>query len=272
MSHIKYWLFQFARGLILLFSFIYIIQGTYLALAISFNWPTIFNTGPGKYLSVAQYDLGMPVKADFWIKIPDSSALLKNSDGSGVIAWYPGPVKLPQVQNDRIETNMIRVKYHQGEEFDKSIKPLKIATVELNEGTVFVRPKNGAQKFLFGLPPILYMMMLGLIGFQVFRLLTAIYKKTFFEKRNYLRLASIGWLIIGYNVIAYVLEILQNRSQWVDASFESTIPDYRMPFELQGSLQSSINLQMLLLAGIILAFARAFQIGYHLQKDQSLTV
>ena len=274
MSHIKFWLFQIVRGLILLFSLLCILQSIYLIVAIAFNLPTTFKTGPGSHWSIAQYEVGMPIKASFWVHIPDSSVVYKYANGGGGYAWYPGPNKFPPFKDDRIplESHMIRVKYDQGEEFDKSIKPLNIATVELNEATVFVRPKNLLQKFLFGLPPTLYILMLGLIGFQIFRLLTSIYSKRFFEKRNYLRLASIGWMMIGYNIIVYVLESIQQRSQWVMASFESTIPDYRMPFQLSGSLQSSVSFQMLILGLIILAFASAFRIGYHLQKDQRLTV
>ena len=276
MYQINHWLFQFVRWTVLLFSIACLLFSTYLLFAIAFNLPVTFKPGKSRWTtSLADYHLGIPVKAKLFISIPHTSVSLSYNIPGQHSYFAKAPLDNPLFKKDEIVsvyTDTIRAKFHQNEQYDNSIQPLNIAAVQLNEGTVFVRPRNFTQKLAFGLSPILKVMMMGLIGLQLFRLLTLIEKRKFFEGPHYRIVASIGWILIGYNASVFILERMQRSSDQVYTTFDSTIANYRLPFQLSGTLQSSVSLQMLIVAIVVLAFARAFQKGYYLQKDQHLTV
>src|SRR5687767_12205658 len=130
MYHVTTWLFWFVRGIILVFGIFALTYSSYLLLAITFDLPTSFKSGPGRWWTVGDFNLGMPVKANLYVSIPDSTITHNYQDGNASYTYYPG---IPNIQpkDDRVpvNTDSIWVKYHQYQEFDKSIRPLNIATL-----------------------------------------------------------------------------------------------------------------------------------------------
>lgn len=275
MEHLNYLLFRAMQGLILIMSIIILILGSYLLLAIVFDLPTTFKTGPSSSTSIGDFSAGMPVKARLSVSIPDSSIYNQYSNESSQQVFHPAPsLNRPMRLTTMIPiyTDTLRVKYHQGQEYDSTIHPINIATLALNEATVYVRPKNYWHKLALALPNVLFYLTIGFIGMQMFRLLTGIYYRRFFEKRNYRIVSYIGWAVILYNVVAYVLGKFQYSTPYVYADFTSTVPVSRRLFGIQAELETNFSIPWLIVAAVILGIARAFRRGYSLQKKEHLTI
>ena len=276
MYHISNLVLLAIRKLILVFSIVILLFSSYLLLSLVFNLPTNFRTGPSSSTSIGDFNAGMPLKTLLSVIILDSSIYNIYTEGASQEVFHPNPLIGAMVPRDTTRTpiysDTIRVKYHQLEEYDSTVRPINIATLTLNEATVYVRPKDYWHKMALGLPSILHYMMLGFIGLQMYRVLTAIHKSKFFDRRNYRIVASIGWALIVYNAIVYVLEKFQYSTREVYADFTSTIPKYRMLFDLRGQFDTNVSIPWLIVAAVILAIAHAFRVGYSLQKKERLTI
>src|SRR5688572_12760215 len=113
MFYIKYLLFQFIRWAILLYSIACMLYGTFGILSIAFHLPASSNTGTHIWWTVGEYNVGMPVKANLFGSILDSTVTYKSDGGSEVYNYYHGS-PFNQVVNEQqsLNKNVTRVTYN----------------------------------------------------------------------------------------------------------------------------------------------------------------
>lgn len=101
------------------------------------------------------------------------------------------------------------------------------------------------------------------VFFQLARIFGSLDRGEIFRNDNMPRMRNIAWAVIGYSVFSFLQSFfLAKYIQGSGESFRSAYPAY-------GFEQISLGI---LVALIILALTKAFQLGAHLQQEQDLTI
>ena len=248
------------------------IAGIILLLSVIFNFPP-YISGKKSSVGFMDFENGIPYNAPAYKSIPDSIEIINTSQGSATIYSLPNDKydREKFVPKGDIKSHIKIVTNY--ENHAKKENKIKINSSKINTIRFYVKAKTFGIKILFALPIILTLFTISFCSWKTGMLLHAIQKGFFFEHDNYKRILQIGLAILILQAILITLSIFQVQYiGYTSIQFESTIPNYRQPFDLSADANFQINLGWIVAGCIIIILSKAFYKGHNLQEEQEGTI
>lgn len=285
MKIINWWIDRYSIGGLFIVSILAGLMSLFLTAHMFFN----FNLGNGGgFLNKMQYKNGIAVPVKFQAPVGfnvDTTIAVKELTPSGETLYsvfgkdnfgrwlvIQGNFELGY-GSDKIYYRDTIVPHHQTM---NSRPPWKdswstITKVDIESGTVYIKPESFYNRGLLLLPQILFFFLVAYFCWQLACFLGNIQDGEMFTIGNYRKIRNMGLSVIGYQFLLFIVYLLEN-TYYVLVQYRSTIPNFRSPIELVAEADYHLGVSYLLAGCILLIVAKAFYKGHQLQQEQDLTV
>ena len=285
MSHIKICfmrkkidrlIFSVARFGLIISTLGYFIAAMAAIITVSFNLSGNFSLGKNRWIRLSEFGPGIPLHATLDAAIPDSSIVSEKAGARSLYNYYSADHVSQQTSkhvsldaagySDKISSDF-RIYNNRAESND-----IKLLGVKLNKAIFYLQPKKFRDRLVLSLPRILPLLLIAFCSWQLLQLVRAIHSGSAFTQSSPQRIARIGWAMLVTALLLFVLNLLQSNVNTIFFDFSSTIPNYRMPFELTAHKEGFSELEWVFAGAVILLVAKAFSYGNQLQKYEDSTI
>ena len=238
------------------------------------------NLSKGSKLGMVDFERGVPVPVRFMSGyLPDSTFYGQSSHGSWSYSGSYSKSAMNGMSLDSInagthvDTVATEFKIWHGQSITDNTRdlPAHIKDGYVLSGILHIETHKKGWRLLLVLPMILSFSLFAFGARQLARLLRAILSGAAFTDSNYRRLRNIGWGIIAWQSILFILQAV--FFNWtVLINFNSTTPDFHSPFSFSVAYQYDLSFYWVIAGSMLLILAYAFRKGNQLQKEQDLTV
>ena len=269
-------IFAVARFGLIISIIVYSLSAIMSIITVTFNLSGEFRLGKNSWTRFSEFGPGIPFHATTTVQIPDSSIVTERAGARSLYNYYSlihSPEQTAEAlsldaanYSDKIRSDF---KIFAGLSESKDIRPLG---ARLDGVVVYLQPSKFGDKMLLSLPRILPLLLIAFCSWQLLQLVRAIHSGVSFTQSSPKRIATIGWAILFTALLLFILDLLQNSVTTIWLNFTSTIPKYRLPFQLSVYKGGFSQLEWLFAGAIILLVAKAFRHGNQLQKYEDETI
>jgi len=254
----------------------YSLSAMFAIITVSFNLSGKLWLNKNTWMRISEFGPGIPYHASLTLTIPDSSIVSEIAGASSLYNYYSLDLAPEQTgkqisldaanYSDKILTDF---KVYDGSSESKDIKSIG---ARLEKAVFHLQPSKFSDRIILSLPRILPYLLIAFCSWQLLQLVRAIHSGISFTESSSKRIAIIGWAIVVTALLLFILDLLQNSVSTISIDFSSTIPHYRMPFQVTAYKEGFSQLEWLFAGAIILLVAKAFSYGNQLQKYEDATI
>ena len=270
-------LFRVTRVVLILGGLGSLFAAVLLLLAMLFNIKPYVYTGK-KAWGLVEYSKGVPVKARSFVTLPDSTFRLHYESSGRKLTSFETRYKRDLFQQSAMreggadlqyaDTILLEYRKYNG----GSDEQVNVMSAKIDGMTLYMEPQNIRQRVLYYLPLILKFLVVAWGSWQLYRLLHSIVKGQPFRKDNAGRLLNIGWGIVLLQLFNFAIDRILADREYTRFHYESTIPNWRPPFDLYAQPEMQASFTLLTVGLMILILGAAFRQGAKLQRDKDLTI
>ena len=245
-------------------------------ITVSFNLSGNFSLGKNRWIRLSEFGPGIPLHATLGAEIPDSNIVSEKAGARSLYNYYSAD-QVPQQTSkhesldaadysDKISSDFKIYNYR------SESKDIKLLGAKLDTAIFYVQPKKFWDRLVLSLPRILPLLLIAFCSWQLLQLVRAIHSGSAFTQSSPQRIARIGWAILVTALLLFILDLLPNTVNTIFFDFSSTIPNYRMPFQLTAYKEGFSELEWVFAGAVVLLVAKAFSYGNQLQKYEDATI
>jgi hypothetical protein len=245
-------------------------------ITVSFNLSGKLWLNKKTWMRFSEFGPGIPFHATTTNPIPDSSIVIEMAGARALYNYY-SVIHAPEQRGEQISLDAANYSDKIQSDFKifagrSESKDIRSIGARLDGVVVYLQPNRFRDKMVLSLPRILPLLLIAFCSWQLLQLVRAIHSGVSFTQSSPKRIASIGWAILLTALLLFILDLLQNSVTTIWLNFSSTIPKYRMPFEVSAYKEGFSELEWLFAGAIILLVAKAFSYGNQLQKYEDQTI